>query len=76
VTSRPDDIATRGERARHEAQLDDRPHADRHQEIEDAVDVEEREDVLVVLADQSAHFIVEQAVKAHVAKAQVAMSDG
>ncbi len=66
-----DGVVAGCERFRHEAQLDERPHADRQQKVPDPIGVEERIEQLVLMADERPHVIVQQAVEAHVAEAQL-----
>ena len=57
--------------AGHEAQLDERLHADRKQKVEDLVCIEERIEKGVAFADQRAHVVAQQAVKAHMAESKL-----
>src|SRR6185437_15805695 len=65
-----DGIVAGGQRSRHEAQLHEGPHADRQQEIHDAVGIKERVEELIAMAYQCADIVAEQTVKANVLKAQ------
>ena len=59
------------QRGRHEAQFDERPHADRQQKVEDLIGIEERIEELLALADQRAHVVRQDAMEAHVLHAEV-----
>ena len=59
------------ERGRHEAQFDERPHADRQQKIEDLIGIGERIEEFRALADQRAHVVRQDAMEAHVLHAEV-----
>ena len=66
-----DGLGSGRERRGHEAQLDEWPHANREQEIDDLVGVEERIPERVVMVDDRSEIIRQQPVKAHVAKSQL-----
>ena len=63
-------LVPRRQGAGHEAQFDKRPHADRQQKIKNLIGVEERIEQRLAFGGQGAHVIAQQAVKAHMAKAQ------
>lgn len=58
------------QRRRHEAQLNERLHANGQQEIKNLVGIEKGIEQLVALVDQRAHVIAENAVKTHVFHAE------
>jgi len=62
------------ERGRHEAQFDERPHANRQEEIDDLIGVEERVQELVVVFDDRSDIVRQQPVKPHVAKSQFSVA--
>ena len=67
-------LLSRSDRAGHKAQLDEWLHADRQQEVEYLIDVKERIEELVVVADESAHLVGKQSVEAHVLKAKLVVT--
>lgn len=56
--------------------LDERPHVDREQKVEDLIGVEERLHERVAFADQRAHVVGKQAMKPDVQEAQLAPAAG
>ena len=66
-------LTARGERFRHEAQLDERFHPDREEKIKNLIAVKEGEEPFVVLADQGIHRMRKQAVETHIPEAEFAM---
>ena len=67
------DVAARRQRRWHEGQLDDRPHADRHQKIENLVGVEKRINECVTLANQRSHVVVQQSVEPYIAEIEIGL---
>ena len=64
-------LAPRGQVLRHEAQLDERPHADREQKIHDPVGVEEGVQPCSTLAGKRVHWVRQQPVEANVLQAEL-----
>ena len=68
-----DDLLAGRQRSRHEAQLDERLHADREQVVENLVGIEERIEQLAALIDQRAHVVRKDAVKPHMLHSEFGM---
>ncbi len=66
-------LIARGQYCRHEAQLDERFHADGQQEIENLVGVEERIEQGVALTDERSHVVAQDAVEPHMFHAEFVM---
>src|SRR6202795_1458419 len=69
-----DGVEAGGKRVWHEAQLDEGPHPDGEKEVPDAIYVEERVEKLSLMTDKRSHVVREQAVKAHMTKAQLVVA--
>ena len=65
-----DGLGSGRERCGHETQFDERPHANRQEEVDDLIGVEKRVQERVVVFDDRSDIIRQQPVKAHVAKSQ------
>jgi hypothetical protein len=59
------------ERCRHETHFDERPHANRQEEVDDLIGVEKGVQELVVVFDDRSDIVRQQPVKAYVAKSQL-----
>jgi hypothetical protein len=62
---------SRRQRFRHERQLDERPHSDRKQKVDNLVGVEEGIEELLFLAHERSHLVGKQRVKTHVLESPV-----
>src|SRR5450432_218917 len=69
-----DGLIARGERCRHETQLDKRLHSDRNQKVEDLIAVEEGVNEFVSLSNQRTKIIGEQSMEAHAREAEFFMA--
>ncbi len=69
-----DGLASGGQGSGHQAQLDKGLHADAQQKVPNLIDVKKRIERLFPVDDERPHVIREQAVKAHVAKAQLVVA--
>jgi hypothetical protein len=58
----------------HKTQFDERPHANRQEEVDDLVGVEEGVQQLVSVCDDRPDIIRQQPVKAHVTKSQLGLA--
>src|SRR5438876_8356107 len=69
-----DGLIARGERCRHEAQLDERLHSGRNQKIENLIGIEEGIDQFISLTNQRAEIVGEQSMKAYPLEAEFFMA--
>jgi hypothetical protein len=65
-----DGLGSGRERGWHETELDERPHANREEEVDDLIGVEKGRQQPAVVRDKGDDVIGQQSVKPHVAKSQ------